>query len=96
MKKINEQILNKQMEDFYRRIKLQAHFGIQTNKENLDRNDILIKSTKVTNNTSQSSHKKQEEFSKKPTKQLKLSFKLNAIISTIKLKTCNTYIPKFA
>ena len=52
MKKINEQILNKQMEDFYRRIKLQAHFRIQTNKENSDRNDILIKSTKVTNNTS--------------------------------------------
>lgn len=52
MKKINEQILNKQMEDFYRRIKLQARFRIQTNKENFDRNDILIKSTKVTNNTS--------------------------------------------
>ena len=66
MKKINEQILNKRMEDFYRRSKLQAHFGIEANKENLDRNDILIKSAKVTNNTSQSSHKNKKNSHKKP------------------------------
>ena len=40
------------MEVFYRPIKLQAHFRIETNKKNLDKKDILTKPTKATNKTS--------------------------------------------